>query len=100
MTPTPKDIPARTLDPRDLIHEAYRIENITLADCRTIFLDWSLGETGGVDPREAAGLLLALYGSEMPDHPMSRVLREALDAAPTPRRRGGYKSRPRDPHTG
>jgi hypothetical protein len=84
------------VDPRQLVHEAYRIEGITPADCRTIFLDWSLGETGPVTPRIAVERLLAHYGADAPEHPMTHVLRAALADAPVPRRRGGYKSRPRD----
>ena len=30
------------LDPKGLIREAYRIEGITAAQCRSIFLDWAL----------------------------------------------------------
>ena len=29
-------------DPKGLIFEAYRIDGITLPECRTIFLDWAL----------------------------------------------------------
>ena len=30
-------------DPKGLISEAYKIEGITLGECRSIFLDWALG---------------------------------------------------------
>ena len=29
-------------DPKALIQEAYRIENIARSECRSIFLDWAL----------------------------------------------------------
>ncbi|WP_425090504.1 hypothetical protein [Tropicimonas sp. S265A] len=86
----------RKADPRDLIREAYRIDGITSSDCRTIFLDWSLGDIGGLSPKEAITGLLACYGADAPDHPMTHVLRAGLEPPPKPRRRGGYKARPRD----
>lgn len=86
----------RAVDPRGLIREAYRIDGITLPDCRTIFLDWSLGASGDVSTREAITLLLAHHGAGAPDHPMSQVLRAALETPPEPRRRGGHKARARD----
>ncbi|TVQ52998.1 MAG: hypothetical protein EA355_14025 [Rhodobacteraceae bacterium] len=70
------------LDPRGLIREAYRIEGVTAWDCRSIYLDWALGLAG--DPAEATRALLARYGPAAPDHPMTAVLREGVDAAPRP----------------
>ena len=29
-------------DPKGLIRESYRIEGITLPECRTIFFDWAI----------------------------------------------------------
>ncbi|MDJ0994252.1 MAG: hypothetical protein QNI90_11800 [Dinoroseobacter sp.] len=86
----------REVDPRGLVREAYRIEGITLPDCRTIFLDWSLGDTGDVAQREAVSRLLVHYGADAPDHPMTQVLRSAMAAPPDARRRGGAKARRRD----
>ena len=60
---------ASTYDPRNLIREAYRIEGITLADCRSIFLDWALGLKDG-------DVILAIDGRQPSDpaHAM-RILR-------------------------
>ncbi|KPP87279.1 MAG: hypothetical protein HLUCCA08_04945 [Rhodobacteraceae bacterium HLUCCA08] len=81
-----------THDPKALIREAYRIEGIGTAECRTIFLDWALSlETARVP--EALQALLARHGAAAPDHPMTQVLREGLDSAAAPTRRGGRKGR-------
>ena len=84
---------ATEYDPRNLIREAYRIEGITLADCRSIFLDWALGLTDGQDGAQAAGALLAYYSDQPADHPMSVVLREAESGRAKARRRGGAAGR-------
>jgi hypothetical protein len=79
-------------DPRGLIAEAYRIDGIGPAECRSIFLDWALGirEAGP----EHLRALLALYGPEHPRHPMTAVLEEGLGrAASPPVRRGGATGR-------
>lgn len=81
------------IDPRGLIFEAYRIEGIVIEDCRTIFLDWALGLPVGQDQLAATGELLAHYGADNPDHPMTRVLREGLETAARPARRGGRSGR-------
>jgi hypothetical protein len=76
------------IDERGLIFEAYRMD-IGAAECRSIFLDWALGLPGGAGPDEVA-MLLARYGAERPDHPMTAVLREGVGreaAQPRPRRR-------------
>ena len=75
-------------DPKGLIAEAYRIEGIGLAECRSIFLDWALslpGETAAAIPRLLAG--------RPEDHPMSRVLREGMGEAMRRGRRGGWRGR-------
>lgn len=82
-------------DPRGLIYESYRIEGITAGQCRSIFLDWALGMEAGRDSRTDIQALLDRYGAGQPDHPMTAVLREGLQAAARPRRRGGWRSRPR-----
>lgn len=73
-------------DPRRLIAEAYRLDAATEAECRSIFLDWVLGLPEGAD---VAALSAVLQRADVPDHPMSKVLREAQDGASAPRRRGG-----------
>lgn len=81
------------LDPRSLIREAYRIEGITIWDCRSVFLDWALGAEKPQDPREEVAILLAHYGADAPEHPMTSVLRAAMEAPPEPTRRGGRAAR-------
>ena len=82
------------IDPKFLIAEAYRIEGINASECRSIFLDWALTLTDGMDARAALPLLLEAHGA--PDHPMTEVLREGLASMSAPRRRGGWRSRPRE----
>ncbi|MGG7644553.1 hypothetical protein ACQ5SP_07040 [Rhodovulum sp. YNF3179] len=82
-------------DPRGLIHEAYRIEGITEADCRSIFLDWALGLSGEADTRAHIAALLERHGAAAPDHPMTQVLRAGLDRAVHSGRRGGRAGRAR-----
>ena len=84
------------LDPKGLIFEAYRIEGITLAECRTIFLDWALSVPGTQVPAERIAALLDKYGRANPDHPMTQTLTEGQERIAQPRRRGGWRSRQRD----
>ena len=82
------------IDPRGLIHESFRIEGISVQDCRTIFLDWALGLPADADPRDAIRQALAHYRPQFPDHPMIGVLDEGLSRpAIGARRRGGRRSR-------
>lgn len=85
--PTPEE-----LDPRGLIREAYRIEGITIWDCRSVFLDWALGRDPG-DLRPEIEFLLTHYGAEAPTHPMTEVLKAGLIAPQKARRRGGRAGR-------
>ncbi|MGD9862737.1 MAG: hypothetical protein AB7S99_05965 [Pseudodonghicola sp.] len=80
-------------DPKGLIREAYRIEGITAADCRVIFLDWALGLPAGIGQEEAIEAMLTLYGAAAPAHPMTAVLTEGRAQADRPRRRGGWRGR-------
>ncbi len=82
-------------DPKGLIREAYRIEGITPSECRSIFLDWALSLPAGQDTDAALKDLLAFYGADAPDHPMSEVMRQGLTRMTNPRRRGGWRTRPR-----
>jgi hypothetical protein len=81
------------IDARGLIHEAYRIEGITAAECRSVFLDWVIG----LDEAARAEHLQRLvdhYGPRHPGHPMTAVLTEGLARpAVPPRRRGGARGR-------
>ena len=79
-------------DPKGLVRESYAIENITIYECRSIFVDWALSVASDRMP-EALEVLIATYAEDRPDHPMSSVLREARTAPEAPRRRGGRAAR-------
>ena len=79
-------------DPKGLIRESYRIEGITLGECRSIFMDWALSLPVDAETRPALLHLLAIYGGAEA-HPMTGVLRAALEAPATPKRRGGRAAR-------
>lgn len=82
-------------DPKGLIHQAYLIDGITPSQCRSIFLDWALSLPDGQDATALLTDLLSRYGGADPDHPMSQVLRQGLTKMTNPRRRGGWRGRPR-----
>ena len=82
-------------DPKGLIREAFRIEGITREECRSIFLDWALSMPADVNTTRALNALLAQYAGAGDDHPMTQVMTEGLTTVGTPRRRGGWRSRPR-----
>lgn len=81
------------LDPKGLIKEAYRIDRITVAECRTIFLDWALGIPLGEDTEQRVQQLLTQYANEPADHPMTQTLVAALRKTEPARRRGGRAGR-------
>ncbi|MFT7597042.1 MAG: hypothetical protein ACI8R4_004385 [Paracoccaceae bacterium] len=89
------DDPA-TFDPKGLVREAYRIDGITASECRSIFFDWALSLPVDQNTSVALTSLLARYASDIPDHPMTEVMRQGLIDMAAPRRRGGWRSRPRD----
>lgn len=80
-------------DPRGLIRESYRIDGISAAECRTIFLDWAISMPAGEDSAVHVRALLERYGSTAPNHPMTVVLREALAPSEHKGRRGGARGR-------
>ena len=82
-------------DPKGLIFESYQIEGISPGECRSIFLDWALSLPVGADTKTALTALLAQYEPAHPDHPMNTVMREGLVGMSAPKRRGGWRSRPR-----
>ena len=82
-------------DPKGLIFEAYRIDGITLPECRTIFLDWALNLPAEKEVQATLQMLLAQYQPQNPAHPMTQVMTEGLEQAVRPRRRGGWRARPR-----
>ncbi|AVO39111.1 hypothetical protein [Pukyongiella litopenaei] len=83
-------------DPKGLILEAFRIDGITPAECRSIFLDWALSLPDGQEPGPAIRALLQSHADKPGDHPMVDVLRQGLTGMSMPRRRGGWRSRPRN----
>lgn len=80
-------------DPKDLIREAFRIEGITAAECRSIFLDWAMSLPDGISTERGVKRMLSRHQAEPADHPMQTVLREALTAPATAGRRGGRAGR-------
>ena len=82
-------------DPKGLLSEAYKIEGITAGECRSIFLDWSLGVPIEEDTQAVIKEVLSVYEVSSPEHPMTGTLREGLKNLASPRRRGGWRGRPR-----
>jgi len=80
------------IDPRGMIYESYRIDGISIEECRMIFLDWAL-EAAQVDMRAKLETLLVEYSSANPDHPMTQVITEGLTKATQTGRRGGPAGR-------
>ncbi len=81
------------IDRTGLVREAYRIDGITAEECRSIFVDWALKLPSVIAPQEAIAELLAIYGADAADHPMSEVLRQGLTPMTRPKRRGGRSGR-------
>ncbi len=79
------------LDPRGLIAEAYRMDGLAPAECRSILLDWALGRGAAEGDPAALRALHARHATVAPDHPMTAVLAEGLIAHPGPRRRRGRR---------
>lgn len=80
-------------DPKGLVRESYRIDGITLAECRSVFLDWALSLPAGQSPGPALTVLMQTYGAKAPGHPMTQVLHEGAAPAAPPARRGGHAGR-------
>ncbi|MBD3677050.1 MAG: hypothetical protein HUJ27_01455 [Rhodobacteraceae bacterium] len=81
------------IDKTGLIREAYQIDGIGAAECRSIFLDWAIKLPADIAPREAIQILLDRYAQDAPDHPMTQVLNAGLAEEAAPRRRGGRRAR-------
>jgi hypothetical protein len=79
-------------DPKGLIRESYRIDGITLGECRSIFMDWALSVPVDTETKPLLLHLLSTYGAEA-NHPMTGVLKAALEAPESPKRRGGRAAR-------
>ena len=80
-------------DPKGLVRESYNIEGITDGECRSIFIDWALSLPVGAESHPALEVLIAHYAPGREDHPMTAVLRAALDTPPAAKRRGGRMGR-------
>lgn len=80
-------------DPTGVIAEAFRIDNITASECRSIFLDWALKVPIDADNQAWVQELLIRHAHQPQDHPMIETLRAALQQATTPKRRGGRAGR-------
>ncbi|MFT4715506.1 MAG: hypothetical protein ACI861_002317 [Paracoccaceae bacterium] len=82
------------IDPRGLIFETYRMDGIRIEECRSVFLDWALGQAIGVDMNAALLELKGEYVATNPGHPMNEVIEEGLtrSAGPTGRK-GGHSAR-------
>ena len=83
----------KDVDPKGLICESYRIESITLPECKTIFFDWAIQVPVGTDPAVYIKFCISYYEDVMPNHPMTSVLKAALAPAPQNIRRGGRAGR-------
>ncbi|MEM6306975.1 MAG: hypothetical protein AAF701_03195 [Pseudomonadota bacterium] len=81
------------VDPKGLIRESYRIDGITLAECRTIFFDWAVQVPVSDDPKDYIQTCLDHYSGDHPDHPMTQTLTEGLAPRPVAKRRGGRAKR-------
>ncbi len=84
------------IDSNGIIREAYRIEGIGPAECRSIFLDWAIRLPSEFVTRDAIAMLLDICGADTPDHPMSVILQAGLEEAEPSRRRSGRRSRVRE----
>ncbi|MBL4749811.1 MAG: hypothetical protein JKX71_04370 [Amylibacter sp.] len=82
------------IDPRGMIYEAYRIENIVIEECRMIFLDWAMHTPQG-DMKNYLQELLSEYEAKNPsDHPMTEVIKAGFKSATDAgKRRGGRMAR-------
>ena len=80
------------IDPRGMIYESYRIDGISIEECRMIFLDWAL-EAAQIDMSEKLHTLLSEYRADNPEHPMTSVIVEGLEKTAHKGRRGGSSAR-------
>ena len=80
-------------DPKGLVRESYRIDGITAAECRSVFIDWALSLPVDAPMKDAIRTLMAQYALGAPEHPMSKVLQDGLLTPDAPRRRGGRAAR-------
>ena len=82
------------IDPRGMIYESYRIEAVTIEECRMIFLDWAMNDVPVGDMSAHLRVLLGEYEAANPaDHPMTLIIKEGLAGAAGKKRRGGAARR-------
>ena len=81
------------IDKSGLMQDSYQIEGIDPSECRSIFFDWALKLPDDIDPKAAIKYLIAHYGKDTPDHPMTLVLRDGLGKTTATGRRGGRAAR-------
>ena len=79
-------------DPKGLVRESFRMDGITLPECRSIFLDWALSLKDAGRVAEAITALMQTYGHNK-GHPMLVVMEEGLSHPATTGRRGGRAGR-------
>jgi hypothetical protein len=82
-------------DPKGLIRESYRIDGITVGECRSIFVDWALSLKPGAETAPALRALIAHYALGANGHPMNAVLEAGLAPPSRTGRRGGRLARRR-----
>ncbi|MCC6864370.1 MAG: hypothetical protein IT544_06180 [Rhodobacteraceae bacterium] len=80
-------------DPKGMVRESYRIEGISLGECKSIFIDWALSLPVNASMKDALRVLLVHYALNAPDHPMSGVMKDGLLAPDNPKRKGGRAAR-------
>lgn len=83
----------KSYDPKGLIKDSFRIEGITIEECRSVFVDWALSLESEVDVRGALNALSEHYGSDIQKHPMLDVLSEGMAEPAVKGRRGGWAGR-------
>lgn len=82
------------IDPRGMIYEAYRIENIVIEECRMIFLDWAMHTPQGDMKSYLQELLVEYEAKNAPNHPMTEVIKAGLKSSiDAGKRRGGRMAR-------
>ncbi|MGJ8584695.1 MAG: hypothetical protein ACSHXD_11415 [Marinosulfonomonas sp.] len=81
------------IDKTGLISESYKIDGISIEECRSIFVDWALKLPTEIADKDALEMLIATYGPQAPDHPMTSVLKDGLGTTARSGRRGGRKAR-------
>ena len=80
-------------DPKGLIRESYRIDGITIEECRSIFLDWAIQVPVGEAAEDHIRACLSHYADGQEDHPMTITLKSGLDKPARKGRRGGRAAR-------